>query len=226
MTNHRLSAGTDVAEMALFDTEAIPQSRPLNEKGLDDLEASKHLIRLPTGADGGYLLHLYVDESPPEKVMQYCLTEDKLTGQFSSLNGRVAFGGVESTFREFKPNPLIRNDVVIPEGNYAFTAYRTDIPDEVVNQAIQVASTSRERWLDRAPLIVTLITLGIAISFVAFKNFLAAGLVLVLGNVSFKLVKRLPDQGALAARRDKAQEDFPSIVIELRANIAVDRNRE
>ena len=37
MTDHRLSAGTDVAEMALFDTEAIPQSRPLNEKGLDDL---------------------------------------------------------------------------------------------------------------------------------------------------------------------------------------------
>ncbi|MBC3832052.1 hypothetical protein H8K33_11070 [Undibacterium amnicola] len=226
MTDHRLSAGTDIAEMALFDTEAIPRTHPLNEKGLHELEASKHLIRLPTGADGGYLLHLYINEFPPEKIMQYCLTDDKLTGEFSSLGGRIAFGGVESTFQEFKPNPLIRSDMVIPAGNYAYTAYRTDIPDEIVNEAIQVASTARERWLDRVPLMITLATFGIAFGFAAFKNFLAAGIVLVLGHVSFKFVKSLPDQGALAARREKAQEDFPSIVIELRANIAVDRNRE
>jgi hypothetical protein len=221
MAHHRLPAGTDVAEMALFDVDALPQSRPPNGDGLDELVSTERLIRLPTGADGGYLLHLYVDEPPPEQVMCYCLTEDRLSGQFTATGGRIAFGGVESTFQDFKPNRFIRSDAVIPAGRYVFTAYRTDIPDEVVTQATQVASTSKERWLDRAPLLVTLTTLVLAFAFAVFKSFLAAGLVLVLGYLSFKAAKRLPGQGALAARREETQLDFPSIVIEMRSNPSI-----
>jgi hypothetical protein len=223
MTHHRLPAGTDVAEMALFDADALPKSLPPNGEGLDELVSRNSLIRLPTDGDGGYLLHLYVDESPPEQVMRYCLTEDKLAGQFAATGGHIAFGGVESTFQDFKPNRFIRSDAVIPAGSYAFTAYRTDIPDEVVTQATQVASTSKERCLDRAPLMVTLSTLGLAFASAVFNSFLAAGLVLVLGYFCFKVVKRLPGQGALAARREEAQLDFPSIVIELRSNPSFNR---
>ena len=225
MTHHRLPAGTDVAEMALYDVDALPLSRPPNGEGLDELVSKGRLIRLPTDGDGGYLLHLYVDESPPEQVMQYCLAEDKLAGQFTTTGGRIAFGGVESAFKEFKPNRFIRTDAVIPAGSYAFTAYRTEIPDEVITEATQVASTSKERWLDKAPLMVALATLGLAFAFLVFKSFPTAGLVLVLGYISFKAVKRLPGQGALAARREEAQLDFPSIVIGMRSNHSVERDR-
>ena len=204
--------------MALFDVDALPQSRSPDGEGLDELVSRKRLIRLPTDGDGGYLLHLYVDEPPPQKVMQYCLSEDSLTGQFTATGGRIAFGGVESTFQGFKPNRFIRSDAVVPAGSYAFTAYRTDIPDEVVAQAAQVASTSKERWLDRAPLIVTLTTLGLAFACAVFRSLFSAGLVLVLGYFSFKAVKRLPGQGALAARREETQLDSPSIVIEMRSS--------
>ena len=140
-----------------------------------------------------------------------------------STEGRIAFGGVESAFQDFKPNSSIRSDAVIAPGSYAFTAYRTEIPDEVFAEATDVASTSTERWLDRAPLIVTLVSLGLAIAFVLSKSFFAAGVVLVLGYLSFKVVKRLPAYKAVAARREEAELDFPSMVIEMRSNPPLER---
>jgi len=105
------------------------------------------------------------DEPPPQQIMRHWLTEDRLAGQFTSTGGRVAFGEIESTFQDFKPNRFICSDAVISVGSYALTAYRTDIPDEVVIEATQMASTSKERWLDRAPLTITLSTLGLAFVF-------------------------------------------------------------
>ncbi len=40
----------------------------------------------------------------------------------------------------------------------------------------------------------------------------------LMGYFFFKLVKRLPGQGALAARREEAQLAFPGIVMEMRSN--------
>lgn len=217
MTLHRLPAGTDVAEVAFFDIDALLRSRSPNGEGLDVLVSRKRLIRLPTGGDGSYLLHLYVDESPPQQVMRYCLIEAKLAGQFTATRGRIAFGGIESTFQDFKPNRFIRSDAVIPAGSYAFTAYQTDIPDEVVTQAGQIASTPKERWLDRAPLMITLATLGLAFAFAVFKSLRAVGVVLLVGYFTFKGIKRLPGQGGLMALREEAQLDFPSFVIEMRS---------
>lgn len=215
MTCLRLPGGTDAAEMALFDVDALSQSRPPMGEGLDELVTRARLVRLPTGGDGGYLLHLYVDERVPELILQYCLSEDKLTGQFATSEGRIAFGGVESTFKEFQPNRLIRSDGTIAPGSYCFTAYRTDIPDEVVSKVANVASTSAERWLDRAPRIATLATLALTVACLVLKTFIAAGVILVVGYLCFKAFKRLPGQGALAVRRDEAQLDLPSIVIEM-----------
>lgn len=60
MPRYRLPAGTDVAEMALFDVDSLPQSQPPDGEGLDELATRKRLIRLPTDGDGDYLLHLYL----------------------------------------------------------------------------------------------------------------------------------------------------------------------
>lgn len=220
MTFHRLSAGTDVAEMALFDVDSLPGERSRNQEGIDELVARQRLIRLPTDGDGGYLLHLYVDEPPSAHILRYCLTDDQLSGMFTSHGGHIAFGGIESAFQHFKPNKFIRSDVIIAPGNHAFKAYRTDIPDEVIDKALQrVPSSSAERWLDRAPLVVTLGTLGLVVTLVSFKGYLLAGIVAITGHLLYKAAKRIPGQDALSVRREEAQIDFPSIVIEMQSEL-------
>lgn len=216
MTLHRLPAGTDVAEMALFDMDGLPHERPCDGERFDELVARKGLIRFPTGGDGGYLLHLYVNESPPAHVMQYCLTDDQLCGEFSSPCGNIAFGGVESVFQSFQPNKHIRSDTVIAPGNYTYKAYQTNIPDEAIEAALQrVPSTPAERWLDRAPMVITLTALGLVGLLLSLKIYWAAGIAAVLGHLLFKGVKRIPGHGAMSVRREHAQIDFPSIVVEM-----------
>ncbi len=90
MTHLRLPGGTDVAEMALFDVDARPAARP-DDATAAALEASHRLARFPTGGDGGYLLHLYVDEPIPAALQRCCLVA---RGQPDSaerlrLNGRL-----------------------------------------------------------------------------------------------------------------------------------------
>lgn len=143
MTHLRLPGGTDVAEMALFDVDALPAARP-DDSTVAALEASNRLVRFPTGGDGGYLLHLYVDEPIPAELQRYCLADDKLTGAFRTEQGNVAFGGIESTFVGFKPNRHIRADGAIPQGEYCYTAFHTEFPDELV---VSVQSDHLEVWL-------------------------------------------------------------------------------
>ena len=216
MTLHRLPGGTDVAEMALFDVDSLPQDMTKDGAAIDELASRKHLVRLPTGGDGGYLLHLYVNKVPPPSVRQYCVADDQLSGRFSSPGGHIAFGGVESAFQRFKANKNIRSDATIAPGEYAYKAYHTDIPDEVIEAALRrVPSTPTERWLDRAPMVITLATLGLVGLLLSRESYLAAGIVAVLGHLSFKGVRRILGNDALSVRREEAQIDFPSIVVEL-----------
>lgn len=216
MTLYRLPAGTDVAEMALFDVDSLPLERPEDGRAMDELASRRHLIRLPTGGDGGYLLHLYVNETPPDCVMRYCVDDDRLSGEFSSPRGRIAFGGIESAFQSFPPNKNIRFDAAVAPGNYTYKAYQTDIPGEVIEAALQqVPSTPTERWLDRGPLVITLSTLGLVWLLLSLESYLAAGVAAVAGHLLFKGVKRIPGWDILSKRREEAQIDFPSIVIEL-----------
>jgi len=216
MTKVCLPAGTDVAEMALFDVDALPKSFPRDMEDFDQLIASARLIRIPTGGDGGYLLHLFVDEQIPADMRRYCLSEDTLTGDFYTSGGRIAFGGMESAFTGFKPNPNIRTDGLIEPGSYAYTAYRTEFPDELVEQAMRVERTTSERWIGRAPplvglaLFMTVVALGVA------QQFVTAGLTLVGSVAVVKSLLRLPAYRTLAARRDEAQLAFPSVVMELK----------
>lgn len=148
--------------------------------------------------------------------MQYCIVDDQLCGEFSTPSGRIAFGGVESVFQSFQPNKHIRSDTVIAPGNYTYKAYQTDAPDEAIEAALQrVPSTPAERWLDRAPMVITLTTLGLVGLLLSRGSYLAAGIAAVLGHLFFKGVRRIPGHDALSGRREEAQVDFPSIVVEL-----------
>ncbi len=216
MAHLRLPAGTDIAEMALFDVDALPSKHAANEAQIEELASRSQLIRFPTFADGGYLLHIFLNEEIPPAIRRYCLDEDKLEGHFSSMSGHIAFGGVESAFREFKPNPNIRADGTIDPGTYAYTAYRTEFPEEVVTRASQIERTTSETWLDRGPLIAVLFTIGSAVSLSVLQHFFLAGATLIAGYFIANWLGRHPEYLALQARRSEAQLDFPSIVVLLR----------
>ena len=222
MPHLRLPAGTDVAEMALFDTDALPPSSPA-ESAVAALAASNQLVRFPTGSDGGYLLHLYVDESVPADLQRFCLAEDRLSGVFCTSQGNIAFGGLESTCTSFKPNRHIRSDGAIDPGEYSYNAFRTDFPDELIEEAVRVERTSGERWLSRAPVILVLAAMATGVGLAVSQRFLFAGMVWLAGYFGVKWLVRIPTYRALEARRELAQLEFPSIVVEMRSNPSIER---
>lgn len=217
MTVVQLPAGTDVAETALFDVDAIPQVLSRHLRELDQISSNAQLVRFPTGADGGYLLHLFVDEAMPEHTKRYCSAEDGLTGDFYTSAGRIAFGGLESAYGSFKPNANIRSDGVISPGRYTYTAYRTEFPDDVFAQAMKFEQSAREKWAGRLPMLATL-ALVPAVFFLTVSKHLALAVTAAAGGIlAVKALKRLPAYQDFAARREQAQLAFPSIVIELRS---------
>ncbi len=113
-----LAGGTDVAEVALFSLDALPQTIS-DAETISQLQSVHALVRFPTGSDGGYLLHAYVDEPIPSRIDQYCLKDDEIRSRLSLISGRIGFGGVEATFAEFKPNSNIRPMDLLRRANTA-----------------------------------------------------------------------------------------------------------
>lgn len=87
-----LPGGTDVAEMALFSLEAVAGVRRIDETAIESLEKQGFAVRMPTGADGGYLLHAYVDEPIPEDVLKHCANDDRIAQPGDSYGLRGASG--------------------------------------------------------------------------------------------------------------------------------------
>jgi hypothetical protein len=217
MTRLALPGGTDVAEMALFAPDALPTDRCPNNDKIDQLAAQAVLIRFSTGADGGYLLHIYIDEAIPEDLLKFCDVDDCLQGQFVTETGKIAFGGLESTFRQFNPNANIRADSAIAPGRYRYVAYRTDIPDELVNQAIDTALTNSQQRLLAIPTYVVLTAILATFVTMASQHFFFAAGVVVSAVVTFRLFVRSSTYVGLKAKKRQAQLGFPSIILELKS---------
>jgi hypothetical protein len=145
-------------------------------------------VRIPTGADGPYLLHVYIDESIPGEVRRFCSEDDKLTGEFHTTSGGVAFGGLESAFRNFRENRAIRSAAGIAPGTYTYTAYRTEYPDEVVSADVDSdLSRADRRYLaiPGAAILISVIAVGLAL---ATRRLLVAGIVVALCAVVIELL--------------------------------------
>ena len=131
MTKLVLSGGTDVAEMAIFNIDGLKDSCP-NTSDIEAMEKRGQLMLYDTGADGAYLLNIYLDEEIPIEVFKYCKQEDKKIGILHLPNGRLGYGGSESMHNAFKPNSNIREDIDVPPGRYQVSAYRTEFPEELI----------------------------------------------------------------------------------------------
>ena len=205
--------------MALFDVGAIPKSSLPDRQSIDALVSEERLISLPTGGDGGYLLHLYVDEEVPEHVQRHYEADDRLMGHFTTADGRIAFGGAESAFADFPPNQYIRSDTTIEPGRYAYAAYKTEFPDDLVEKAIRVERSRLEWWARRAPMFSVLLAIALVPWLAATRYFIWAGLVAALCVVAYRWFRSRPMYRDIVTRQDEAQLDFPSIVIEMRSSL-------
>lgn len=215
-----LEGGTDVAEVALFSVDALGSKFP-DYEAIEALEKRNHLIKFPTGADGAYLLHLYVDEEIENEILAFCDIEDSLKGEFESPNGVIAFGGVESAFNEFELNSNIRSDSEIAEGTYDYIAYHTDYPDEYIEDAVKselgesgLAYLSRVALIGWAGFLLGLLSLILAflISYVFFISLATVALATFLGDKKYSGTERYK---RLEETRNKVELNYPSIVVQL-----------
>lgn len=218
-----LEGGTDVAEVALFCVDGIPETLS-DEESVTEMQNRRTLIRLPTGADGGYLLHLYVAEAIQDETRKYCVEEDKLTGEFITKGGNVGFGGLESTYSKFEPNKNIREDGKIEQGSYLYSAFHTDFPDEFIEEAIHnEIGPEGVRKLDVSGKIVLAgVVAFLALLFFAFKSsyafFLGAFAVVPLTMFAFKKYTGTESFKRIEKLKHEVEKHFPSIVIQLDKN--------
>ena len=220
-----VEGGTDIAEVGLFCVDELPAAKTSDEL-FTDLQRKEQALRMPTGADGGYLLHVFVDEDVPEDVLAYCDREDLIQGRLGVRSGRMAFGGVESAYAEYAPNPNIRNDFEVPPGDYIATAYHTDYPEDLVEDAIKAkigedgwTKVSEPNWLGVAGIVFTIVALTLGINVTAW--FLLVAALIAAGTfASFRRFGSDPERQRLVAAMHEVESGFPSIVVHMASSAA------
>src|SRR5713226_2505055 len=100
---HVIEAGTDAACLLLFDPGALPEDFESrfheDPTGLfERLTKEGKAYWINTGADGNYLLHVFVDE-PLQMSLQPYAKNPICVDNFSVPTGRLFFTGGEYAFR-------------------------------------------------------------------------------------------------------------------------------
>ena len=211
----KLPAGTDVAEMALFDVDAIPDLDLLDSEAIDQIAKTDRLIRFQTGGDGGYLLHLFLNESVPVEIKEFCIDDDVKTGTYRQVGSLIAFGGLESAHKKFIPNQFIRSDSAFAPGEYKFTAYRTEIPNDIVTAKIESALSQHEKRLMKVPVVIVLFGIILAMVAIGFGKPLMAAFVVLTGYVLVRKITKSLVYKKIKNKLREAQIDLPSMVVEM-----------
>ena len=221
MSKFLLAGGTDVAEVVLFSVDDLP-SGGADDETLSNLVGKKQAIRMPTGGDGGYLLHLYVDNEIPEVLKQHCAADDALKSEFLARSGQIAFGGAESTFADFEPNPNIRSDTSIPPGMYDAVVCHTEFPDDLVEDAVEKVIGPAGKRAEGFSTNIIIGTVGLAIASLVLGGFVARSLAFggaaaaVIGGILwYKSYTGSDEYKRIGEQRLEAENEFPSIVIQL-----------
>ncbi len=216
-----LEGGTDVAEVVLFSVDELP-SGGVSEDTLCGLVDKNQAIRMPTGGDGGYLLHLYVDEEVPDEIGQYFVKDGVLKSEFRANSGRVAFGGAESTFTEFEPNPNIRSDTRLPPGLYDTAAHHTEYPDELLEDAVEKFIGQNGMSTENFSFKIIIGTVVLTMAFLILGGFIAklfafgSAAATVIGGILWNRFYTHSDKyKRIDAQRREVEYEYPSIVIHL-----------
>lgn len=145
-----VGTGTDVGCVGLGDSALLAPMRERKghdiEKVRDDAVASGALWLSETGADGGYLVHLYVDEEPPADVARY-LEGPIVIERLCVPSGKLIVAGEEclSGALSLEKHPHMGSVVQVAPGEYQMTAFRGDAPEEVIEAQFETRTTAEER---------------------------------------------------------------------------------
>jgi hypothetical protein len=222
MTKIVLPGGTDVAEMAIFSIDGLP-SEKAETTSVEAMERARTLIRFPTGADGGYLLHAYVNEAAPAELVRHCELADPIRGELTLQTGRIGFGGVESASASFQSNVNIRSDGVVPPGDYSIVAFQTNFPDELVSAAVRGRIGIRGERLLALPryIIPFAISLTIVVAIIGGKIAAISAIALTVVGLKFGYFAS-PTIKRIHMLNDEVNLNFPSIVVEMRSKKSLD----
>ena len=223
MKHLALAGGTDVAAVALFASSALPSKRELNEKVLATLERDESMVRFSTGADGAYLLHLYVDQEIPPQISRYCVQDDLKRGRIQVSTGAIAFGGVESVAKDFEPNENIRSDGQIPPGIYEYVAYHTEFPEEYESTKVASSLSRLERTVATLPDVAPPVAFLLIVASVALRQYVLAGSLFMASWAAVKLSRRTIAYKTWHSERRQRDMQYPSIVVALRSNPSIER---
>jgi hypothetical protein len=227
-----VETGTDVAAVAVGDPSLLGPLQECRGSGYerlrDEVAARGELWRADTGADGAYRFHIFVDEEPPATVAQF-LEDPQTVEPFRVPSGRLLVAGEEFFVGALSIGkyPHMGQEIQVPPGDYSFTAFRVEGPEEYVEDRFVAAATPDERraWEVGNALPVwgclgSVAALAVAaLAYARTGSILAAALPVlaaVAAWVGQARYRRRPEYVAAEARYRSIEREMPSIVLVLR----------
>lgn len=222
---HIIETGTDAATLAVFDPAALPSDfDALDERQTDalrDLHDKGELFCIEPGADGGYLFHVFVEESFPTYLTPFLL--DPIETQcFKVPSGKIYCSGAEYAFRKdrtrLKENPGMGGSFTVPAGIYRATMLRSEYPENLMEDELkQSVSMLAFKAHQNVGCFIVLAFLSLVFFLLAFFKFpqfilLAAILAFVLMAVPF-LIFRSRSYAVTQALWNEIERKYPSVVV-------------
>ncbi len=239
---HVFTVGTDVASLAFFDPTALPPDfdERIRVEGRETFEAAVaagQLVWIEYDADGGYVMHFYVDEPAPEEMRKYAL-EPLHTPRLHLPGGNLWACGAEYVTRNPAAGRLVRyphmgGHCSIPPDDYTATIWPIEWPEEETERALALSLGPVETRARKLRGVA--IALGIVIELVLGLTLLISGLARlnahggalspwqVYGWGAFVVLAfavawliRSASRSYRAHRIAEIERRFPSFVVELR----------
>lgn len=239
---HVVTVGTDVASLAFFDPTALTPEfderiKAEGRETFDAAVAAGQLVWIEYNADGGYVMHFYVDEPVPEEMRKYAL-EPLHTPRLHVPGGNLWACGAEYVMRNpmagrLAQYPHMGGHYSVTPGDYTATTWPIEWPEEETERALAlslgpVESRARKRrGVAIAVGIVVELVLGLTLLISGIATLHAQGGALstwqVYGWAAFVvlafIVAGLTRSASRSYREHRIAEierRFPSFAVELR----------
>jgi hypothetical protein len=236
---HEIEAGTDTSALLLFDPGAIPSDvdRRLLDAGsesLNRLDRAGLVCLIRTAGDGVFLLHLYVDERVPERLLAFA-THPRRFRAFPVPSGRLCFAGLEYALREdsalLRQHPRPGGSMALAPGTYKLSLYQFAYPERLVHQAFRTEAPAPEylAWISMKLLIPLAVAAWIGLVAIFFTNVrvpfppFAAPLLGLVFALPF-VVRRLDVYVAALDRFASLQRGYPSLAAVLESSRSQDES--
>jgi drug/metabolite transporter superfamily protein YnfA len=143
-----IEAGSDMASLCLFDPAALTpdfQQRPAREqrKLVDTLVGTEAALRILTGGDGSFHVHVYLDEAPPEHPGELIGNKPMVTS-----SGCFCLTG-EEDIRPGDAESFGQSALRLPPGKYSVKSWRIPQAEGAEEAAFEkrvIAEVGPEAW--------------------------------------------------------------------------------